>query len=172
MLFCGCGGRVLDRPPEMSGGSDEVETLEFWVGEKAEEGAFDGHALIVGMFGGVEYFGSGYWSEELFTPGEDEYPEYYVAYTLTAYPDYSSGDSDTVTRIEITDPKVRVYGINCNCSVDEFAKAFSSIGCEVETSETGGTATYGKTKISLTAVEGARALSISVEVTNKTGMDF
>lgn len=68
-LFCGCGGKVLDRPPEMSGGSDEVETLEFWVGEKAEEGAFDGHALIVGMFGGVEYFGSGYWPEELFTPG-------------------------------------------------------------------------------------------------------
>lgn len=136
------------------------------------DGAFDGHALIVGMFGGVEYFGSGYWSEELFTPGEDEYPEYYVTYTLTAYPDYSSGDSDTVTRIEITDPKVRVYGINCNCSVDEFAKAFSSIGCEVETSETGGTATYGKTKISLTAVGGARALSISVEVTNKDGIVF
>lgn len=187
-IFCGCGEKVLDRPPEMTDkvddekvldrppeipdNVDEVKTLEFWVGEKVEGSALEGHTLIVGMFGGYEYFGSGYCDKDRFIPWEDEYPEYYVTYTLTAYPDYSSGDSDTVTGIEITDPKVWVYGINCNCSVEEFAEAFSSIGCEVETGETGGTATYGKTTVSLTAVEGARALRISVEVTNKTGMDF
>lgn len=124
------------------------------------------------MFGGFQYFGKEYYSEEVFDPSEDSYPEVYVTYTLTAYPDYSSGESDTVTRIKICDPAVMVYGITCNSSVEEFAEAFSSIGCKVETSTTEAIATYGKTTIVLTAIENQRSISIFVEVTNKTGMIF
>lgn len=171
-LFAGCGKKVLDRPPELTGCAEQVRSLEFWVGEKVGEGELDGLTLIVGMFGGYEYFGSGYCDEERFDPAEDEYPQYYVTYTLTAYPDYSSGDSDTVTSIEICDPAVTVYGITCHSSVEEFTAAFTAVGCQVEASGTGAVATYGKTTVSLTAVEGARSLRISVEVTNNTGMIF
>lgn len=172
VLLAGCGSKVLDRPPEMTGGAEGAKTLEFWVGERVEEGALEEFTLIVGMFGGFEYFGSGYCDKELFTPWEDEYPEYYVAYTLTAYPDYSSGDSDTVTRIEIFDPAVTVYGIGCNSAIEDFVEVFGDLGCQTEHTERYATATYGKTTISLTAVDGARALRIFVEVTNKTGMIF
>lgn len=72
-IFCGCGEKVLDRPPEISDNVAEVKTLEFWVGEKVEGSALEGHTLIVGMFGGYEYFGSGYCDKDRFIPWEDEY---------------------------------------------------------------------------------------------------
>lgn len=171
-ILCGCADKVLARPPEMADTSGGTKTLEFWVGEKVEKEALGDHSLIVGMFGGFQYFGKEYYPEEVFDPSEDSYPEVYVTYTLTAYSDYFSGESDTVTRIKICDPAVMVYGITCTSSVEEFSEAFSSVGCKVETSTTGAIATYGKTTIVLTAIENQRSIGISVEVTNKTGMIF
>lgn len=183
VLLAGCGGKVLDRPPEMTDGAggvdrppemtdgaEQVKTLQFWVGEKVEEGDLDGLTFIPGMFGGDMYLAAGY------LPSTDEdgnatAPELCVVYTVTQYPDYSSPDS-AVTGIEITDPAVTVYGIGCNSSIEDFVAVFGDLGCQTEHTERYATATYGKTRLSLTAVDGARSLRISVEVTNNTGMIF
>lgn len=144
--------------------------LEFWVGEKTTEDSFKDHQQLFDIFGGEEYLGKGYYTED----PHSERPDYYVAYTLTAYPDYSSnnGAYDTVTYIYINDPSVRVAGITCNSSAEEFCAVFENLGCTISTSGLAYIATYKDTQISFIPIEGNSAISIRLEVSNKEGIVF
>lgn len=162
LLACAsaCAGeRVLPRPQDTD--------LQFWVAEKVSDADLDGLQFLPGMFGGDQYLAGGYAAPE----GS---PRSCVVYTVTAYPDYSSngGAFDTVTGILVTDPAVRVGGITCSTSLKEFESAFRALGCSVERVAGGSRAVYGKTSISLFGEGEQRELRISVEVTNKEGIDF
>ena len=94
-------------------------------------------------------------------------PEHCVIYTLTNYPDYSS-NSLCVTRIEITDPAVRVYGLSLSSTVDDIRSTMTSEGFTVTESGTAVRAerdnfrfTFSKDKI-----------TISAEVTNHLGIVY
>lgn len=158
--------KILQRP--------EDTTLEFWVAEKVSEEDFKGHYSVEGVFGGYIYFGKEYLPNEITEENSQIKPDYCVTYTVTAYPDYSSnnGKFDTVTRIEITDPAISVYGITCNSTLDDFDKVFQDLGCKIQDKGIIHIATYGKTQIAFADYEEQEIITIWVEVTNKQGISF
>lgn len=150
----------------------ENTALEFWVAEKVSADDFNGHEQILGAFGGNLYFGQGYHANEINEDGV-VYPEHYVTYLVTAYPDYSSpGGYDAVTRIEITDPNVSVGGITCASSLEEFDAVFEGLGCSIQDKGIIHIAAYGKTKVAFADYDESEIITIWVEVTNKEGIVF
>ena len=159
-------GRVLERPEDTS--------LEFWIAEKVSTEDFEGHYRVDDAFGCYLYYGKGYQPVESEEGGGPVQPEHCVKYTITAYPDYSSnqGNFDTVTRIEITDPKVSVYGITCRSSLTEFDRVFTDLECESQDKGIIHIARIGKTNISFADYGESAVLTVWVEVTNRQGIDF
>ena len=141
--------------------------LEFWIGDKVDETSFSGYQEKYGLFGGREYYGTGY------VPTQDEGgmqtdPEHCVLYTVTAYPDYSSGES-AVTRIYITDPSVEFYGISLNSTFEDFELLIKKQGFEITgTGATHRTAEQGKYSVTFTR----DYIQIRVDVSNLLGIQF
>ena len=140
--------------------------LEFWIGENVDGFDFSNHQPKYGIMGGWEYYGIGY-APTLGEDGQQIDPEHCVIYTVTNYPDYSS-NSRHVTRIEITDPAVRVYGLSISSSAEEIKSIMTSEGFTVTESGTAVRAerenfrfTFSKDKI-----------TISAEVTNHLGIVY
>ena len=154
--FLSCGRRL----------SEPEHDLEFWIGENVDGYDFSEYQPKYGIMGGFEYYGRGY----VPTLAEDGWqidPEHCVIYTLTNYPDYSS-NSLCVTRIEITDPAVRVYGLSISSAVEEIKSIMTAEGFTVTESGTAVRAerdnfrfTFSKDKI-----------TISAEVTNHLGIVY
>ena len=141
--------------------------LEFWIGENVDNFDFSGYQEKYGLFGGREYYGTGY------VPTQDEGgmqidPEHCVLYTVTAYPDYSSEES-AVTRIYITDPSVEFYGISLNSTFKDFERLIKKQGFEITgTSATHRTAEQGKYSVTFTR----DYIQIRVDVSNLLGIQF
>ena len=141
--------------------------LEFWIGENVDNFDFSGYQEKYGLFGGREYYGTGY------VPMQDEGdmqidPEHCVLYTVTAYPDYSSGES-AVTRIYITDPSVEFYGISLNSTFEDFERLMKKQGFEItRTGATHRTAEQGKYSVTFTR----DYIQIRVDVSNLLGIQF
>ena len=152
LLFCitlfamvGCtDNKVLDKPEDTS--------LEFWVAQDV-------------------YYGKGYQPAEIIEGSEVLAPEHCVIYTVSPYPDYSSG-GQFVTRIAITDPQISVYGITCDSTLQDFDATFENWGCTIQDKGLIHIATYGKVKIALASYDENKELTVWVEVTNKQGIDF
>ena len=155
-VFSSCGRR-LPAPDH---------NLEFWIAENVDDFDFSNHQPKYGIMGGWEYYGIGY-APTLGEDGQQIDPEHCVIYTVTNYPDYSS-NSRHVTRIEITDPAVRVYGLSISSTVEEIKRIMTSEGFTVTESGTAVSAerdnfrfTFSKDKI-----------TISAEVTNHLGIVY
>lgn len=99
--------------------------LEFWITDDVSGVDFSDHAEVDGWFGAREYYGLGYAP----TANEDGTypPPYSVKYLITAYPDYADG-GQYVTRIEITDPAVEVYGFTVDSDLSEFDQVMTELG--------------------------------------------
>ena len=154
--FSSCGKRIVEPKHD----------LEFWITENVDDFDFSGHVQKYGIFGGFEYYGKGY-IPTIDDDGQQIDPEHCVIYTLTNYPDYSS-NSLCVTRVEITDPAVRVYGLSISSTVEEIKKIMTSEGFTVTESGTAVRAerdnfsfTFSKDKITIRA-----------EVTNHFGIVY
>lgn len=154
--LCGCA----DAParPETN--------LEFWIAENVDGTDFSGYRQRYGIMGGREYYGSGY-VPTVDGNGEQRDPEHCVIYTVTSYPDYSSGRQH-VTRITITDPAVSVYGICVDSSAAEVAAAMERGGFRLREGEGG--VTYVKGRFSVRFSEGC--IVIAAEVSNRLGIQF
>lgn len=107
--------------------------LEFWITEDVAGYEWLGHDQIYGIFGGREYLGTGYKKTPTET-GTGGHPEYYVLYTVGAYPDLSDGGKYVKT-ITVTDPNVRVYGLTIKSTYGEFDKVFSELGYNLRWSD-------------------------------------
>lgn len=142
--------------------------------EKVTSEDFKDHYSVGGVFGAYQYFGKDYQPNEITEENSDIQSKHCVIYTVTPYPDYSSdnGKFDTVTRIEITDPQVSVYGITCNSALQDFDKTFENLGCTIRDEGLIHIAAYGKVEVSLASYDEFKRLTVSVEVTNKQGVIF
>ena len=162
--FAGCSDKIPEKPDDT--------TLEFWIAEDVSSVDFSEYYERAGVFGAKEYYGYGYSPADILEGNEDILPQYYVIYTVGGYPD-TSDDWNYVTRIQITDPDIHVYGISCDTSLEEFDDTMKELGYKVsKDSETMHTATLGKVRFGLVSYEGASKLSISVKVTNRKGIVY
>ena len=144
--------------------------LEFWIAENVSKVDFSTYQekYRYGFMGsGRLYYGAGY------TPTVDEEgkqvdPEYCVVYTVAPYPDVISRKCH-ITGIVITDPEIVFYGISLRSTAEEFEKRIQEQGFSLaESSGEYRFAVKGKYSISFSQTQ----ISISVRVTNKTGIQF
>lgn len=94
----------------------ENTDLNFWITQKASYQDFidKGCSNIPGWFGAYEFLDNRYKMEGEYSCS---IPSTHVTYLTTGYPD--TLDCNTVTRIEITDPKIRVYGFTLETNEEE-----------------------------------------------------
>lgn len=156
--------------PTLSGCGDRLNEpdhdLEFWITENVDDFDFSGHQPKYGIMGGYEYYGTGY----VPTIGEDGQqvdPEHCVIYTITNYPDYSS-NSLCVTRIEITDPAVTVYGLSLSSTADEIKSVMTAEGFTITGNDTAIRAEKGNIRFTFSR----HSIMISAEVTNRLGIIY
>ena len=164
---------ALDNIPDSESGTEpetELKTdLEFRIAENVNDFDFSGWQERYGIMGGREYYGSGYvpMTDE---NGEQIDPEECVIYTITSYPDYSDKEQH-ITRITITDPAVRIFGLCTASSLEEFDALFESMGYKIENVGSAGLC-HDAVKGNISYSYGNGSISISVEVTNRRGLVF
>ena len=140
--------------------------LEFWITQNVDDFDFSSHQPKYGIMGGWEYYGTGY-VPTLDENGQQVDPEHCVIYTVTNYPDYSS-NSLCVTRITITDPTVKVYGLSMTSTPEEIRSTMTAEGFTVTES---GTALKAE-KDNLRFTFSNDAIIVSAEVTNHFGIVY
>lgn len=151
-------------------------SLEFWITENVENVDFSQHNEIYGWMGAREFYGKGY-SSAKDEDGNDVRPEHYVTYLITAYPDYADG-GQYVTRIDITDPSVSVYGLTVNSTIEEYDAVFRKMGYVISVEERGVNTVFTATRAGITfelcirSDGSSRSLTIKAEVTNRQGIVF
>jgi hypothetical protein len=156
LLLPSCASRPIE--PE--------HDLEFWITQNVDDFDFSSYQQKYGIFGGWEYYGTGY-VPTLDENGQQADPEHCVIYTVTNYPDYSS-NSLCVTRMTITDPTVKVYGLSMTSTHEEIRSNMTAEGFTVTES---GTALRAE-KDNLRFTFSKDAITISAEVTNRLGIVF
>jgi len=141
--------------------------LEFWIGENVDGVDFSQYQEKYGLFGGREYYGTGY-VPTFDENGQQEDPEHCVIYTVTSYPDYSDKEQH-ITGIFITDPNAEFYGITLDCTFEEFTERIQAQGFTIaEGNENFVKAEMGNIWITFTA----QWIRIGAEVTNDQGIIF
>lgn len=115
-------------------------TLDFWINENVDEvdfsgytkgedlSAFDfsGYSQLEKQKGDEKYIGSKY-STEALEDGGIAYPAACVEYTVSQ----NTNGNKVISKIEITDPEVSIYGISTNSSFNDFDKVFTGLGYRV-----------------------------------------
>ena len=150
---------MLKLPTKNAGGET---TLEFWIGEKVEESDFDGHTKV---YNG--YLGKGY--DDSVTLGITS-TDYYVHYEVTNYPKVDS-ETKGILSIEITDPKVMVYGLTTESSLDDFAEVFEALGAKVNKYDSGVNAKIGDVWFQLSKPKRSGIAKIRIN-TDQTGIVY
>ena len=143
-----------------------VTNLEFWIGDNVDDTEFSGHTEKIGLFGGREFYGTGY--IPTLDGNRQVDPEHCVIYTVTSYPDYSS-EKSAVTGIYITDPSVEFYDVSLNSSHKEFEKLMKKQGFKItDTNFNHHTAKKGKYSV----IFSKDSIRIKVKVSNLFGIQF
>ena len=107
--------------------------LEFWICDNVNDFDFSEYQPRFGLMGGREYYGKGY-QPSVGENGEQIDPAHCVIYTVTAYPDYASASSH-ITRITITDPNVRIWGLTVDASSTDIMTVMEQNGFRHSTTE-------------------------------------
>jgi hypothetical protein len=150
--------------------------LDFWITENVENADFSDFVEIPGWMGAREFYGKGYAPTQN-ENGNDQKPEHYVTYLITAYPDHADG-GQFVTEIRITDPCVSIYGLTVNSTVGEYEAVFQKMGYFVTVDENGsGTlftaSKYGHITFTLRQnYEGKRVLTVKAKVSNNENIQY
>ena len=140
--------------------------LEFWITQDVDDFDFSSYQPKYGIMGGWEYYGTGY-VPTLDENGQQVDPEHCVIYTVTNYPDYSS-NSLCITRITITDPAVKVYGLSMTSTHEDIRSTMTAEGFTVTESATAVRAEKDNFRFTFTKDE----IMISAEVTNHLGIIY
>lgn len=140
--------------------------LEFWICDNVNDFDFSEYQPRFGLMGGREYYGKGY-QPSVGENGEQIDPVHCVIYTVTAYPDYASASSH-ITRITITDPNVRIWGLTVDASSTDIMTVMEQNGFRHSTTDIG--LTYKRGKISVRFSRGS--ITVSADVTNIFGIQF
>ncbi len=112
---------------------DSGTSLRFWILDKFGDSDSEGMQRT-SMMGGREYVEDKYpvvTDEGGYNPRA---PEVYVSYVVTPWPDYADGENGFfVTRINIADPEVGVFGVTMNSTQEEFILQMEKNGLTVVT---------------------------------------
>ena len=122
LTLAGCSSNKLEKPET---------NLEFWIGENVDDVDFSKYQehYRYGFMGiGRQYYGTGY-IPTTDNNGEQVDPEFYVIYTVSPFPDYTSKTCH-ITEIVITDPDVNLYGLAINSSASDIEKTMINNGFE------------------------------------------
>lgn len=97
---------------------DTGTNLKYWITESVNVDHYNlsNCTYLPGMFGGDMFLDGRY--EAIKSEEKILAPEIHVVYTVTAYPDYADGGC-YITFIDITDPKIYVYGLSMSSTEDE-----------------------------------------------------
>lgn len=147
----------------------ENTDLEFWITQRVslEEMAAKGCTYLPGWIGADEYLDSRY--EALHNGSMAIAPDIHVTYLLTGYPD--TLDDPAITRIEITDPSIKVYGLSMHSTEDEIRNKMNGIAdAFVNDAEDEGRFTFTVRNCSF--VFASESIMISVSVTNNSGIQY
>ncbi len=136
--------------------------LAFWITEDVGQVDFSEYERRPVFMDGIEYFRKGY------KEGDSEY----VSYLVTPYPTYADGGS-FVTRINVTDPNVKILGgLTITSTVAEWDRVLRGLDCDkptiAETLDKG--VEYkelwisGDEEISFTLIKGNKGYSMSIYV--------
>ena len=103
----------------------EDTNLDYWITQyvSSQTMSEDGCTFLPGWFGASEFLDKRY--EVVEEDGRVVVPDVHVTYLLSGYPDVL--DSYAVTRIQITDPEIYVYGLTINSSVEEIANRMKTV---------------------------------------------
>jgi len=116
----GCGSsKYLEMPNDTN--------LEYWITQKVEATDFDNCTFLPGGFGCDKWLDSRYEAINEPDGGTHFAPDIHVTYIVSAYLDTSS-KGNYVTRIEITDPEIYVYGLSMNSTSDVITSTMSNLG--------------------------------------------
>ena len=141
--------------------------LEFWIAENVDDVDFSKFQEKYGLFGGTEYYGTGY-VPTVNENGQQMDPVHCVIYTVTSYPDYSDKEKH-ITGIKITDPNVEFYGITLRSPIQDVIELLRQQGFEItESGDEWVLARKGSVWINFYT----DCIYIGVEVTNDTGIIF
>lgn len=140
--------------------------LEFWITQNVTDFDFSLYQPKYGIMGGWEYYGTGY-VPTLDENGQQLDPEHCVIYTVTNYPDYSS-NSLCITRITITDPAVKVYGLSMTSTHEDIRSTMTAEGFTVTES---GTALKAE-KDNLRFMFSKDSIIVNAAVTNHFGIIY
>lgn len=146
----------------------EDTPLAFWITDDVRAVSFAGYERIDGWMGAEQYYGIGYGAKS----------EYYVKYLITHWPDHADVGSRHITKIEITDPAVTVYGLSVLSSAEDFRKVFQEKGFFVteEKREKSTVLTAKKYGVSFTLHktedDSFFKLTVAAEVTNRENINY
>ena len=100
--------------------------LDYWVSERKTSGQMEaeGHTCIPGWFGAEEYLDKKY--DAKMVDGMPREPDIRITYLISGYPD--ALDRSAITRIEITDPTIRVCGLTIESTLDEIVSKMQNSG--------------------------------------------
>lgn len=110
----------------------DSEGIDYWICDKFTEKDEAECQELYDIMGARRFANPKY---KLLVDSEEDYiysrlPDHHVAYIVTPYPDYSDykENGSFVTEIWITDPEVSLFGINVNCTAEEFGAAMTENG--------------------------------------------
>ncbi|MBP3479495.1 MAG: hypothetical protein J6K03_08465 [Oscillospiraceae bacterium] len=166
VVLVSCKNDEQSLPPKPEG-----TVLEFWITENVENVDFADYDEIYGWMGAREYLGKGYKSL-IDENGEQHYPNEYVSYIISAYPDYADGGS-YITGITIADPNVEVYGVSIDSSLEDFDQIFSEMGYEISVAAGSAENAHRAQKDGIVFVfSHRRSITIRAQVSNREGIQF
>lgn len=142
--------------------------LEYWITDRPSRDELNekGYTVIPGWVGATEYLSPDYEpiTEKVTSKGPQyRLPSSYVIYIMSGYPDIK--DKYAVTRIEVTDPNVKVFGLTMLSEKSEIDKRMKKLGFKLEES-----GDYSKGK--MFAEINNRRIYVAVSTTNETGIQF
>lgn len=149
-------------------GKEEGSSLEFWLTENVDDVDFSKYQRRYGLYGGWEYYGTGYVPTESEEGGQKD-PDACVIYTVTSYPDYSDQEHH-ITRIVITDPTVRVFGLTKLSTAGEIKAVMEKLGYGQEDFGSDNGVLYRKGKVTIHFSK--QWINIRVDISNENGIQF
>lgn len=97
-------------------------------------------------------------------------PDVHVTYLLTGYPDVL--DDTSVTRIEITDPEIRVYGLTLHSVTDQIRHRMDGVAKSLSFRQINGESAAVALIQNCTFIFSSSAITISAPVSNKQSVQF
>ncbi len=164
LILCGCS---KDKETQASYIDKPIDTnLEFWITQRVtlKEMEDKGCTYLPGWMGADEYLDSRYESD---TSGSMAIaPDIHVTYLVSGYPD--TLDDSAITRIEITDPSITVYGLTLESSETEIRERMNDVADSFSKDDS-----YFMFNIdNCSFMFSLEKITISVPVTNNSGVIY